>query len=315
MTTRVSNEEIIAAYLDTGSVWKAAKQVGIVGQTVHERLRAIGYKLAAQHWTDDETAELREQVTAGVPLGEIAQRLARSYAGVACKASELGVRSTARRPRKLPRGGGWDKANTTRHMKALTAHDGKVTQYARSNGLAVELLVRALQRHCPDQWRDYLASHSEIPQKTCPYCGDEFIPSSNGRQTYCTRKCGDDARADRSYFGGKRRSTVGLASQTCQLCRRQGVKGLSSHHVFGKEHDPENDFLIALCAGCHKCVTLLGSRAFADTEEGWEALISLVWMRREGARFAAGEFAEHEILHVTVDIDEYADPDDEMFAS
>lgn len=301
---KATTEQIIAAYRETGSVWKAAKELGMAGQTVHERLRAVGYPMLSRNWTEEETEELANLIRAQVTLSQIAHRLGRPYSGVACKASELGIRSNRRRQKNIPRGAGWDKASTLRHMKALQQYAGKITQYARANGLSIDLFVHALQQHCPDLWAAYLQAHSDLPSKKCPYCGDVFIPTS-GKQTYCTRKCANHARADRDYFGGKRRSTVGLAEGTCQLCERNGVKGLSSHHVFGKENDPENDVLLALCPGCHKCVTLLATRNFVDNETAWEALISLVWMRKNGPRFAAGDFTDDHVLHITVDIDEY----------
>jgi molybdenum-dependent DNA-binding transcriptional regulator ModE len=37
-------EELIEAYKETGSVWKAGKKLGIPGQSVHSRLSALGYK-------------------------------------------------------------------------------------------------------------------------------------------------------------------------------------------------------------------------------------------------------------------------------
>lgn len=303
---KASTEDIVAAYQATGSVWKAGKRLGLAGQTVHERLQLLGYPLLSRNWTPEETDELRALLTEAVTLSQIANRLGRPYAGVACKASELGIRSNQRRAPKLPRGAGWDKATTTSHMKALGKYGGPVTRYARANGLSIEMLVQAFQKHCPTQWQVYLEEHSDIPRKACTYCHHTFIPA-NTKQQYCSRACGSTARADRDYFGGNRRATVGLAERTCQLCERKDVKGLSSHHVYGKDNDPDNGALIALCQGCHKCVTLLATRLFVDSESGWEALISLAWLRRHGAEVAAGELADIDILHVTVDIDTYAE--------
>lgn len=300
---KATTEEIVAAYQATGSVWKAAKRLGMAGQSVHERLVHVGYPMLSRNWTAEEVDELRSLVVAEVPLGQIATRLGRPYAGVACKASELGIRSTHRRVKKLPRGAGWDKATTLKHMKGLTSYAGKLTQYARANGLSVELMVRALQTHCPDEWTNYVATHSDLPRQRCPYCLTDFVPTS-GKQEYCTRTCADHARRDRDYFGGNRRSTIGLAEGVCQLCERINVKGLSSHHVLGKENDPDNAVLIALCPGCHKAVTLLASRTFVDNPTVWESLISLVWSRKHG-----GEDLDGSTIHVTVDLDHY--PTDE----
>jgi hypothetical protein len=43
---KFETEEIVSAYLRTGSVWKAGKLLGMAGQSVHERLRAIGHPLS-----------------------------------------------------------------------------------------------------------------------------------------------------------------------------------------------------------------------------------------------------------------------------
>lgn len=311
--TRVTSQQIIDAYQATGSVWRAGKSLGITGQTVHDRLRALQYPLAGRHWSPDEVQELRSLYSAAVPLGEIAQRLGRPYAGVACKASELGLKTTPVRQRKAPRGAGWDKVSTRHHLDALTRYPGKITAFARMHGLSLEMLVQAIQRHFPDEWHAYVERHSDMPRKTCPYCEGEFVPA-NGKQIYCDRHCADRARRDRTYFGGKRRSTPGLADGICQLCGKEGMRGLSSHHVLGKENDAENDFLIAICQGCHKLVSMLGGRSFVDDEAAWESLISLAWLRKHGAQLASGEMPHGTSLHVTVDIDVYVD-DEEVVAS
>src|SRR3989442_4726231 len=54
---RVTNEELVAAYKDTGSIWKAGKRLGLCGQSVHERLRRLGYEMTHQSWTVEGVAE------------------------------------------------------------------------------------------------------------------------------------------------------------------------------------------------------------------------------------------------------------------
>jgi hypothetical protein len=53
--------------------------------------------------------------------------------------------------------------------------------------------------------------------------------------------------------------------------------------MIGKENDPENEYLVALCPGCHQLVTLLGGRTFAGTAEVWESLIQLAMIRKYGS--------------------------------
>lgn len=278
---RRTNQEVVEAYKETGSVWQAAKLLGMAGQSVHERLVKIGYPLAGKAWSEAETEELRQLIANGFPLGEVAKRLGRTYTGVACRASRLEVRSEHKREKKLPRGAGYDKVTTKRRLGELQRFDGTATQFARSRGLPIESLVQSFQRHFPRDWDLYVSTHSGLPERFCGYCEGAFIPNS-GRQEYCSRKCQGDAGRDRKYFGGKRRTAVGMEQGVCQLCGKKQRKGLSAHHVFGKENDPENESMVALCMGCHKAVGLLASRLFVDDATAWESLISLAWLRRHG---------------------------------
>jgi 5-methylcytosine-specific restriction endonuclease McrA len=298
MTARVSAEEIVEAYKATGSVWKASKQLGIAGQSVHERLRALGYPIAGRRWSAEEVDELRALVEAGVTAGQIASRLGRSFAGVTCKLSELSLISPRPSLNKPKRATGYDRKSIDVHLRALEGNPRmRPTSYCRAVGLDIESFVQACQRHFADRWDGYSASISTIPTKECGYCRRIFYPT-NGKQQTCSRKCARDARQDRDYFGGQRRNTIGLAAGICQLCGREGHKGLSSHHVLGKENDPDNEVLIALCPGCHKIITMLATRKFVDDTAAWESVIALTWLRRHG-----GDLEEGKALYVSVVID------------
>lgn len=297
--SRYTAQDIIDAYQRTGSVWRAGKELGLAGQSVHERLRAVGYPLAGRRWDEAEIAELRALVDHLV-ISDIAHRLGRTYAAVACKINELGIgsRTGNHRPVKIPRGAGYDKASCKRYAAQLDESGDLITRFARRQGLGIEMLVQALERHMPEWWEAYKATHSSIPERDCEYCGRTFVPAS-GKQRCCSRKCSAARRTDESYFGGKRRNTIGLAEGRCQLCARTNVKALSSHHVLGKDNDPDNDFLIALCSGCHQLVTLLAGRPFLEHGEGWEALIQLALLRRYGpdpAVAGIGSYVDIELL-------------------
>lgn len=307
MTTpaRVETENIVAAYRETGSVWKAGRALGISGQTVHARLRAAGWAVG-NPWTEGEVERLRE-LAGQTTIGHIADELGRSYAAIACKINELGVgdRFGNRIKRKLPRGAGLDKVSVKRHIKALEASKLPISKYARQQGMVPDTFIRAIEQHFPEWWVEYRNSISYLPEATCPHCTGVFYPS-NSRQEFCTRRCRERHRVDQSYFGGKRKHTIGLAEGVCQICAREPKSGLSSHHVLGKENDPDNDFLVALCSGCHDVIGALGARDF--TNEQWEALISFAWLRRHGPEFSKSPVE----LHVCVDIDAYPPDEDEF---
>lgn len=310
---RMTNEQLVDAYRSTGSVWKAAKALGVTGQSVWERLRAIGHPLASSAWTDDELAELRA-LAGTCPIGEVARRLGRTYAGVASKVSELGISGRSPRAVKLPRGAGYDKATTTKRMAELRAFAGGLRAFCRARGLDIEGVVHAFQRHCPDEWLAYSKERTDIGGAICGYCGRIYYPM-NARQKNCSRRCSSEERVDREYFGGKRRQAVGIADKTCQLCERKCESKLAAHHVLGKDNDPDNNVMVALCNGCHQAVTLLGARAFADTEKGWQNFIGLVVARRRGAdKDYKGTYIEVEIEDLTEADLEQIEAEDEMAA-
>jgi hypothetical protein len=308
--SRFTSEEVITAYQETGSVWKAGKKLGIGGQTVHERLTALGYKLAASSWTNEELDELKNLV-GHLSTAEIAHRLGRPYNGVAIKISRLGIGigSGGRAPKKLKasKGQNYIKAKIVEYKDEMESLNMRPTPYAKMKGLKPETLITSLQVYHPEWYEAYSEKYASHPKRNCTYCSKEFWPV-NGKQSFCTRKCSDDSRVDQSYFGGRRRETIGLAEKKCQLCGRENIKGLSSHHMKGKENDPDNDYLIALCPGCHQIVTILGGRNFAATPEIWEALIQLVLIRKNGHNPDAKGF------YVYVEIDSLNDDEiEELF--
>lgn len=278
----ITNQEIIEAYQNTGSVWRAGKLLGLSGQTVHEKLRAIGYAIANREWSDDELQELRSLANE-MTIAQIANRLGRPYNGVAIKISRLGLgeRFGNKQKKKIPRTGEYTKSKVQEYVKELKESNQKVTAFSRSKGLAIEPLVNAIQRFEPEWYEKYCQERAVKPKAPCPYCETDFWPLSH-KQIYCTRDCANKSRVDNSYFGGRRRETIGLAEGICQLCGNHTPKGLSSHHIKGKENDPDNDHLIALCQGCHQIVTIVAGRRFAATEEAWEVLMQLVIMRKNG---------------------------------
>lgn len=300
-----TSDQIIEAYLKHGSVWKAGKALGVRGQTVHERLKAVGYKLANSKWTDEEIDELKLLVNE-MTISEIASRLARPYNGVALQISRLGIgnRYGNKRAIKPVRTTEYRKDKIMAYIKEIDANGDKVTTYAKKNSLNVESLIRSIQAFNPEWYESYCERFAVKPKTTCPYCETEFWPLSH-KQVYCNRKCADESRTDAGYFGGRRRETIGLAEKQCQLCGRKNVKGLSSHHAIGKENDPNNEFLIALCPGCHHLVTLLGGRNFTGTPEIWEGLIQLVLIRKNGHKPGfRGVYCSVDIEEMTEDNEE-----------
>ena len=300
---RVSIEQIVESYRSTGSIWKTAKILGVCGQSIWERLKAIDYPISRQKWTEEEYVELRE-LAKSCTISRIAERLGRPYYAVAIKISRLGLgeRYGNRQKRKLPRGSGFTKATVNQLVSRLQSHEGTIHQFCKMFSYDLEVVVQALQKYDPSFWEQYVKTHSNIPISVCPYCHNEFYPMT-AKQKTCSRKCSDDMKRDESYFGGNRRKTVGLAEGICQLCLQLKDSGLSAHHVLGKQHDPNNECLVALCRGCHHLVGTLAGRRFVDSNEGWENLITLVMARRmaEKSKEYVGAYACVELEYLDME--------------
>jgi hypothetical protein len=274
---KATNEQVITAYRDTGSVWGAAKRLGMCGQSVWDRLRALGYPMPARNWSADEIDTLKE-LAGQCTIGEIATRLGRPYAGVAGKISQLGLGSRYGNCQRRKAMRGYPKPAVQKLINQLEPYKGSLRQFCREHNLELEMFVGAVQRVDGAFWDAYTRRRSDLTAKECPNCGRTFYPLTK-KQQVCSRRCGVNVRSDKAYYGGKRRNTIGLAEGVCQLCMERKDR-LASHHLLGKDNDPENEFLIALCHGCHQLVTLLAARTFVDTPQGWENLINLAMSRR-----------------------------------
>ncbi|TLZ67902.1 MAG: HNH endonuclease [Methanobacteriota archaeon] len=276
----MSDEEIATAYMETGSIWKAGKRLGVAGQSVHERLRRLGIKMAHQKWSRAEVEEARSLAAQGEPMAQIAARIGRTYFAVALKLSRLRVRSRHMGWRWKPRRTAiLTKTTITRFARELNKGEVSIRRLARREGLAITPLVDALQVYAPVAWRRYVERFSIGAPSTCSGCGSSFRPLTK-RQLFCTVRCRESYRRNIAYFGGRRQEAVGLQEGICQLCQLKVEKWLSAHHILGRENDPENKALIALCRGCHDLVTRLSAKSWADRPDTLADLIGLALARR-----------------------------------
>lgn len=286
----MSDEEIVAAYRESGSIWKAAKRLGLCGQSVHERLHRLGYQMAHQAWSRVELEDARRLALQGEPLAQIAARLGRTYHAVALKLSRTGVKSRHATWRWKPKRVRPPSRSRVRRFAALLDEEGwSVRRLARREGLAITPLVDAIQSSEPAVWQRYVANHSRLQERTCPGCGVSFVPLTK-KQRFCTVRCREAHRRNLAYFGGRRFEAIGLREGICQLCGKASGKWLSAHHVLGRENDPDNAALIALCRGCHDLVTNLGARPWVVRPAVVAQLIALSLARRgrPGALVAVG---------------------------
>lgn len=293
---------IVETYQLTGSVWKAGKSLGMTGQAVHRTLKRLDIPTDGhgRPWTHEDDGELGRLLNTGLTYLEIGQRLSRPFRSVSIRAGELGVTPRrVQRKQKIPRGVGYDKKSLKAHWGAFLDSGMTLNKYVKSVSLQLETFTQAMQRQHLADWQKYVEEKfKDVPRRQCPECLQEFPPVS-ARQVFCTRVCSVRHNADKGYFGGRRKETIGLEEGICQLCGNKPLKGISSHHVYGKENDHDNDHLIALCQGCHHILTFLSRKTWCTDARKLEALISFCYMRVNGPRLMAaapGEYVYAEVI-------------------
>ena len=97
---KVSDDALIECYSRLKSVWKVAKEVGICGQTVYERLSSRGVQVAINVFTDDDKFFLIEHYKNYLLEGKLQQlavKMGRTKQFICRKAKTLGLTDISRK--------------------------------------------------------------------------------------------------------------------------------------------------------------------------------------------------------------------------
>lgn len=102
---KVSDEHLMEAYTRSGNIWVVAQEVGLCGQSVHERLGRLGIIKAMRYFTENEKqilfTEYEKYASAG-KLAELAEKMSRTKHFICRQAKELGLTDSKRPKPDLP---------------------------------------------------------------------------------------------------------------------------------------------------------------------------------------------------------------------
>lgn len=101
---KVSNEVLIESYSRLGNVWEVAKEVGICGQSVHERLIKLGVQKKMNVFTEQDFQYLKENYVEHLLNGELqklADKMGRTKQFLCRKADKLGLTDLYRKKSKI----------------------------------------------------------------------------------------------------------------------------------------------------------------------------------------------------------------------
>lgn len=149
---KATDEELIRAYRELGSVWKVGERFGMCGQSVYERLKKLGV-IKGEKYTEEEIAILKAeyQKYAGEGrLDELAKRLGRPKTSIARQARKLGLTNQRRKKPYLTK---YDK-ETTRKLLDRYKKTKYLTQrqFCKREGINPTSFWRACKKYFPDEW-------------------------------------------------------------------------------------------------------------------------------------------------------------------
>lgn len=274
-------KKVVAQFKLEKSIWRTALAVGCTGYEVIAGLETSGVDIRQGPLSSDEFDHIVSIYATNGDLWKTARAVGRPYHLVAYVLSRTGRVATGQKKKswKIPRGVGLDKPGMKRLATELVNFNGNFLKFCTSRGLDPDVVNAAFWKYEPEAWTSYRDTSGKFQSYVCTYCGAEYLRSRKNKTT-CSSKCDRTAATDLEYFGGSRRKTVGLLEGVCQLCRKHKESKLASHHVLGKENDPDNDVLTALCNGCHELITELARRSFLSDPSCWEDLINLSMVRK-----------------------------------
>lgn len=96
---KATNQQITEAYSRLHNIWKVADELGMCGQSVHERLVRIGIKRENPRWTQDENFFLKEHYSNYLldgKLQKLADEMGRTKQFICRKAKSLGLTDISR---------------------------------------------------------------------------------------------------------------------------------------------------------------------------------------------------------------------------
>lgn len=173
---KATDEQVIESYQRTHSVWKAAEELGMCGQSVHERLQKLGVDTSQNVFTKEDEKYLAERYVVYRDAGQLqvlADEMGRTKAFICRQAGRMGL--TDPKSKQPTRAKVWATAPDAvlipiwerfkRSRKTMGA-------YCKANHYNVQSFVDAMRRAFPDEYDDVI--DSKQPKRTHYAAGRDF---------------------------------------------------------------------------------------------------------------------------------------------
>lgn len=176
MAKKATDEQIVEAYQRTGSVWKAGEELGMCGQSVHERLKKLGVDTSSNLFTKEDEKYLAERYTVYRDAGclqVLADEMGRTKPFICRQAGRLGLTDPHRKQPK--RAKVWATAPDAVLIpiwEDFKRSRRTMSSYCRANNYNVQSFVDAMRRAFPKEYDTVIAS--KTPKSTQYARGRDF---------------------------------------------------------------------------------------------------------------------------------------------
>jgi hypothetical protein len=172
---KASDKEIVDSYKELGSCWLVAKQFGMCGQSVHERLvklNVINHKnIFTKEDADRLEREYLQYAEAGT-LSELAASMNRTKQFICRMARELGLTDIKRPKRFLAVWKYMTEANARIILDKFKASSLGLGKYCKTHGYDDLGFSRTMRGFFPDEWESVI--ESKVPEQTKYRIGRQF---------------------------------------------------------------------------------------------------------------------------------------------
>ena len=158
---KATDEQITESYARLGNIWKVAEELGMCGQSVHERLKKLGIDTSVNVFTDDDYKYLAERYVPYRNAGQLqtlADEMGRTKQFICRKAGELGL-TDRNLPkaynavwRDLPREAAkafWDDFKKSRYG---------IEEYCNRKHYGSQLFIDCMKRNFPEEYDEVVCS-------------------------------------------------------------------------------------------------------------------------------------------------------------
>ena len=163
MKAKASNEELIAAYAESGNVWRVAERFGMCGQSVHERLTKLG---AMRKWqfTDEERSRIMREYAdyrRAWKVAEMAKEMGRTVSSLSKIAREYGL-TTHRYPKHYAKWKYMSEDSTRALLDQFKRSPLLLYQWCQKNKISGEGFSETCRKFFPDEWDHVIESKTPL---------------------------------------------------------------------------------------------------------------------------------------------------------